>query len=408
MRVAMLTLASAVSTAAHAQSVTQRGFVEARGLFFPQDARNDATNLVGDVTVREDVFIKPESWVQFAAGLDARLNTYGQVERSWRLDAGDRRTYRPALSLRRLTATLTRGPLTVDVGRQFVRWGKTDIVTPTDRFAPRDFLNVVSSEFLAVAAVRGVAQWRSETFDVVWVPLFTPSRTPLLDQRWVAIPQTAAPLTLVDVTGPLPAGDQRGVRWAHTGAGYELSASYFDGFNHLPNIRSQPGPTQGEVALVRDYPRVRAYGVDAALPTRWFTAKGEAAYFTSTNSTADEYVLYVIQLERQTGEWQLMGGYAGETVTRRRVAQSFAPDRGLTRAFVVRASYTLDSNRSASVETAIRQNGNGAYGKAEFSQARGLHWRTTVSVALIRGEENDFLGQYRLNSHATFALRYSF
>jgi putative ABC transport system ATP-binding protein len=50
----------------------------------------------------------------------------------------------------------------------------------------------------------------------------------------------------------------------------------------------------------------------------------------------------------------------------------------------------------------------GLYAKGEYSQARGEHWRMTVSGAIIRGEPDDFLGQYRLNSHIGLALRYSF
>jgi hypothetical protein len=75
---------------------------------------------------------------------------------------------------------------------------------------------------------------------------------------------------------------------------------------------------------------------------------------------------------------------------------------------VARASYTIDANRSAVVETAIRQNGHGEYVKGEYSQARGQHWRATAAGALIRGHVDDFLGQYRRNSHVTFSLRYSF
>ena len=58
------------------------------------------------------------------------------------------------LSVRRLDATVSRGPLTIDAGKQFIRWGKTEIVTPTDRFAPRDYLNVFDTEYLAVPGVR--------------------------------------------------------------------------------------------------------------------------------------------------------------------------------------------------------------------------------------------------------------
>jgi hypothetical protein len=47
-------------------------------------------------------------------------------------------------------------------------------------------------------------------------------------------------------------------------------------------------------------------------------------------------------------------------------------------------------------------------GRAEYSQAEGQHWRVTIAAALIRGEPDDFLGQYRRNSHFSFVLRYSF
>ena len=76
----------------------------------------------------------------------------------------------------------------------------------------------------------------------------------------------------------------------------------------------------------------------------------------------------------------------------RRAALTFAPDRGLTRSIVGRASYTIDPNRSVAFETAIRQNGDGAYGKAEYSQARGQHWRATLTGALIGGEPTIFSG----------------
>jgi len=162
------------------------------------------------------------------------------------------------------------------------------------------------------------------------------------------------------------------------------------------------------LVVTRAYPAMRMYGGDASLPTRWFTLKGEAAYFTSSSSTADEYVLYVVQAERQTGEWVIVGGYAGEVVTTRRSMLDFAPDRGLTRSIVARASYTIDTARSVAFEAAVRQNGDGAYGKAEYSYATGQHWRTTVSAIGIAGRDNDFLGQYRRNSHVKAALRYSF
>jgi hypothetical protein len=405
---------------ASAQELTQRGFVEGSLFLYPQQAPNDPTQAMGDFLVRDDLFYKPARWIQFAAGLDLRANSDGQVADAWRLDFSDRGVQRPRASIRRLSATLTHGPFTLDVGKQFIRWGKADLINPTDRFAPRDFLNVVDTEFLAVTGVHAVAQTGAETFEAVWVPRFTPSRVPLLDQRWTAVPANTVPL--IDAGAVLPSGAQTGLRWGHVGAGFEYSLSFYNGFNYLPNIVATPIVNAGApaIAVQRVYPQIRSYGADAAMPTRWFTIKGETAYFTSpvaaadlsrqsaAGATADEYVIYVVQLERQSGEWVIAGGYAGEVVTAHRAALTFAPDRGMTQSFIGRASYTIDPNRSVAFETAVRQSGAGVYGKAEYSQGYGLHWRATLGGVVIAGHSDDFLGQYHRNSHVAAALRYSF
>ncbi len=78
------------------------------------------------------------------------------------------------------------------------------------------------------------------------------------------------------------------------------------------------------------------------------------------------------------------------------------------RAVVAHAGYTIDVNRSVAFEGVVRQNGQGVYLKAEYSQAFGQHWRATAGFAMIRGEAGDFLGRYRLNSHGILRVRDSF
>ncbi len=404
-RVVLACAAALLALPASAQTISQRGFVNTTLTSYPQDAPNDRVNEVGDLLVREEVFVKPISWLQFAAGADIRANTHGQVNA--RVDWDDRDLKRPALAIRELSATLNRGAFTLDVGKQFIRWGTSDIVTPTDWLAPRDFLNVIDTEYLPVTGVRGSVRAGAENFDVVWLPVFTPSRIPLLDQRW-AVPPAGVPPTLIQAPADVPDGSQVAVRWNHAGSSVEYALAFFNGFNNLPNFAALPGPTPDQAIILTTYPPLRSYGGDVAVPTRWLTMKAEAAYFTSVCGMTDEYVLYVVQLERQTGEWSFVGGYAGDAVTRHQAFASFAPDRGLTKALVGRASYTIDVNRSIAFETAIRQNGDGGYAKAEYSQARGDHWRATISAALLRGDPTDFIGQYRLNSHVTLSLRYSF
>jgi hypothetical protein len=409
--VLVVLLIASLAAPAFAQNVSQRGFADARATIFAQEALNDPTQVVGDVFVREELFAKPLPWLQLAAGADLRLNSHGEVEEEWRFDLTDRGIRRPHLSLRRATATIAYRKLTLDVGKQFVRWGKADILNPTDRFAPRDYLAVVDTEFVPVTGVRAIVQAApGDSFDVVWVPWFTPSRLPLLDQRWSPIPADVPSLQVVDQGAVFPTGPQAGIRWSHVGDHLEYSASFFNGFNHLPNIDQSVRPDTffAEVGILKRFPPIRAYGTDVAIPTRWLTFKGEAAYLTSTSATTDDYVQYVVQVERQSGEWVFAGGYAGEVVTARRGSLAFAPDRGLTRSLTGHASYTIDSNQSLAFEAVVRQTLAGAYWKGEYSRAAGQHWRTTASGVLIAGDDLDFLGRYHRNSYVSLGLRYSF
>src|SRR4051794_9125480 len=113
------------SGAASAQTFGERGFVEGQAVLFPQTAPNDSTRLVGDVLARAEFFYKPSRWLQFAGGLDVRANSHDQVEDAWRVDFRDCGIQRPPLAVRRLSATISRGALVVDAGKQFIRWGKT-------------------------------------------------------------------------------------------------------------------------------------------------------------------------------------------------------------------------------------------------------------------------------------------
>jgi hypothetical protein len=391
-----------------AQTFTQRGFIDTNFTLYPETAPNDRGRALSDSLLRYEPTYKAAPWLRIYGAFDTRFDTHQLVERNARIDYWDRSIRRPAFSIRRLSATINKGPLTLELGKQFIRWGKADILNPTDRFAPRDFLSVVTNDFLAVTAARATVEYPKDTLDLVWQMRFTPSRTPLLNQRWAVFPDVLSNIPITDAGARHPGGSQFGARWNHTGQGYEYSLSFFDGQNHLPLFDGRVVPSPLSVSLQRFYPQMRMYGADAAVPLRWLTVKSETAYFTSTTPQAAEYFQYVVQLERQSGEWSLVGGYSGEYVTPDSPVAGFAPDRGLTRAFLGRAGYTIDTNRSVAVETAVRTNGEGAWVRSEYTQSFGQHWRATAGFTLIHGNAPDFLGQYHRNSHVVLGMRYSF
>ena len=157
----------------------------------------DDTQVVADSLFRWEPSLKAGSW-RFDASFDARMDSHDMTERSADVTFWDRTIQRPALAVSRLSVSWSHGPVTFVAGKQFVRWGKTDILVPTDRFAPRDYLNVIEPQLLGITAARLTIGNSSDSIDAVYAPRLTPSRAPLLDQRWVAIPPAAGDLTIVD------------------------------------------------------------------------------------------------------------------------------------------------------------------------------------------------------------------
>lgn len=393
------------------QGFKQRGFIETRLTGYPQKAVNDRAQGVGEALFRYEAFLKPSATFQIDGSIDVRTDTHHEVHRNLAISWWDREERRPVASVRKLSVLYHSGGLSLEAGKQFIRWGKADILNPTDRFAPRDFLTVVDNDFLGITAARITYEKGTDTVEAIWSRRFTPSRVPLADQRWLVVRQNAPPpAPLRDAGTQYPGGPQAGLRWNHTGK-VEFSTSYYEGFSHLPSFDAAFGFDRGfpVINVQRFYPSLRMVGADAAIPLTWFSVKGEAAYFTSKDRRADEYLQYVIQLERPSGEWTLIGGYAGEYVTEAGSQQgSFAPDRGFAKTFLGSARLTIDANRSLAFEASVRENLDGAWARTEYSQTFGQHWRATANVSVIRGKPSDFLGQYRLNSHATMLLRYSF
>jgi hypothetical protein len=385
----------------------QEGYVDYRGFAFPETTSNDRANFIGEALVRYDVIYGLAPGLKLQGGTETRIDTHRQTERAFKLNWNDRGTKRPNFSIRRFSILYGRGRLKFEAGKQLIHWGKADILNPTDRFAPRDYLSVVVDNGpLAVFAARVIYESRTDTLEFVAQPFFTPSRIPLLNQRWTMLPEDVRAIPLNDQGSRYPAGPQWGTRWNHAADGYEMSLSLFDGYNHLPLLQSAIKPN--EMDFQRYFPQMRMYGSDLAIPLKVFRLKAEAAYFTSTAKEADEYLLYVLQLECKTPNWSLMGGYAGEAITRKGEGVPFAPDRGLARAFLGRAAYTIDATRAVSLETAVRQNGDGLWLRSEYAQAWGQHWKATAGMTILRGEPKDFLGQYRKNSFFNLSFRYIF
>ena len=239
------------------------------------------------------------------AGGDFRANTHDQVEDVWRVDWEDRGLRPPRISVRRLAATITAGRLTLDVGKQFIRWARADVLNPIDRFAPRDYTNVIDTEFLPVIGGRATLQLGPETIEVVWLSQLTPSRMPLLTQRWSIVPAEAAGVSIIDL------GSDFTNRVPSRGSVETYRQPLRDRTVVRRWIQPPPGDRGAPTRRHRhrgalSCARIRASArTERSSPSRLAgsRSKAEGAYFVSPEHTFDEYGLYVAEIERQVGEW---------------------------------------------------------------------------------------------------------
>ncbi len=391
-----------------AQSLQQRGYVELTFTGFPQAAPNDSGHAIGEALLRYEPALKIGSSLVLQGAFLARSDTHRQVERKFDVSYWDRTIQRPALDLRQLSMRYFRGPLTLEVGKQVIRWGRTDILNPTDRFSPRDYLSLIDGDYLGVTAARLTFSRNADALDIVCTPRFTPSRIPLLNQRWTPVPQALIGIPWESADISYPGGPQLGARWNHTSTSLEYSFSFFHGFNHLPMINIDMQPSPSLVTVFRQYPKMQSYGGDVVVPLKWFLIKAEAAWTRGLSPNSDNYLLYVVQAEHRHREWLFMGGYVGKYVGKGSGSLYFNPELGLAKSIVARASLTVSTTRSLVFELVAHQDAEGFYGKFEYSQVFGDHWRFTTRFILLRGSESDFIGQYHHNSFGLFATRYSF
>jgi len=225
---------------------------------------------------------------------EARADDFGYT-RGLHFQIPETEPRRSYLSLKEATLSAQRGPLEVTVGKQIFAWGTADAYNPTDRLNPYDYLDPLDNEKIGVwsAAVRLSAP--RVNLVVVAVPFFTPSRLPLEHSRWTP----TVPSTFVAVVDhpERPEQDASATQWAArlkgTLAGWDLSLSYYEGFEHTPVFRGSTMALAPGVVLPRLSPvftRERVAGADFSTTVGRFELHGEAvARLVEANGRNDRF-----------------------------------------------------------------------------------------------------------------------
>ena len=288
---------------------------------------NDDQAVVNEGLLQVEWARRLGAWGAVKIVAEARDDDFGYT-RGLHFQISETEKHRSYLSLKEATLAARRGPLEVTVGKQIFAWGTADAFNPTDRLNPYDYLDPLDNEKLGVwsAAARVGTPRVSLVFAVV--PFFPPSRLPLAHSRWTPTAPAGFVAVVDDPVRPEQdaSATQYATRLKATVAGWDLSVSYYDGFEHTPVFRQSTipaGPGMVVQRLTPVYTREKVPGADFSTTFGRFEVHAEAvARFVESNGRDDRFqgiagVDYTLDVRRRWLDQMLfVVEYARETVLR--------------------------------------------------------------------------------------------
>lgn len=373
---------------------------------------DDTTGFLGVTT---QVKLLPE----FSSRLDAKIE--GRVSNP---DVGNDGDTDSILLEGYVTAHFEQADLRI--GKQIVPWGRADGINPTDNLTPHDYqvlLPFEEDQRLGTTAIKLDAYLSADyTLTLFTTPYFLPSRLPF----------PAEGATLVEMRPAARWSDSEvGVRLNRVGGKMDWSASYFHGYNLLPEVYPL-GMTAGGPLLALRYATMDVLGADLAQNFGRYGVRAEAAYHRPRDDEANQpagispYLYLVAGVDRTfldnfninlqlVGRW--VQDYSDPESVTDPVTRSAAVQNAITFGQQDRANYGMTTRLSnkwyndtltAEILAFVNFKRSSSYIRPLVTYALNDHVRATVGAELYHGADDTFFGRVRRNQGAFAELRYSF
>jgi hypothetical protein len=319
------------------------------------------------------------------------------------------------------------------VGKQTIVWGRTDVVNPTDQLAPREFSDPLETddERLGVLAARLRASIGRARVEGVIAPSVVLSRLPGSGSRWAptlppTVPDPADPARTLkvrysEVQAGAPAAQMKNAQYAArlstTLRGWDLSVSYFDGWDDLPATRQRIVPVdEGEVRveLRQEYSRRRAVGGDLATTLGPYSLRAEGAHLMPDSLGGPDYFQYVVGLERffgdplGAGSTLLLVQWIQEITPRDSRSGPFDLNHVFRRSLMARAQHNLTPALRLAADGVYDFRTEGYYLQPGASFRLWDRLLVEGSIDLLGGGNEAFFGAFAGNNRLRTTLRYSF
>ena len=302
------------------------------------------------------------------------------------------------------------------IGKQIFSWGKADGFNPTDNLNSRDYIDLfVEEEKIGVPAINLLYYWNDFTFDLVFIPTYTPTRLPLINSRHSFLdPETPFVVNGRELPADKLSSSQTGIRILRHISGWDLSLSYYDGYDDLTLAT-----VEGDQSLTPRYNRTRVIGADFATTFGGLGVHGEAAQFFYDGRKNEDYLQYVLGIDYTwtnviyDHDIALILEYMGDTTTQSRDDERPAFASGLGRvfrnSFLSTVTYKFSDTLELENKLLFNMDHHLSYViKPEVHYDISDELELTFGIDFIEGNQTTFFGQFDNDDRSYFFLRYSF
>ncbi|SMC20996.1 hypothetical protein SAMN02746041_01081 [Desulfacinum hydrothermale DSM 13146] len=348
------------------------------------------------------------------------------------------------------------GPWEVRVGKQIVRWGKTDQLSPVDNLNPQDLRQFV----VPTLEERKIPTWmarlrffhRSFSLEAVAIPFFEPADLDYFGTDWAIFRHTrevleeaplppflrhAAASVGVDEDEPPKTfrNTQWGVRTGITVGGWDLAASYLYGWNPMPFVKSFPvkgirtdgsfDPAQILTAASQatwaaedvavGYRRTHTVGLEWETVLGNYGFRGETAFtshgvfLTSDLTSVTQPVLFtVIGIDRT---------WADDWYANLQLGHQVLLDYGKSVLYFKRHNVSVNGeirkdlfrgDLEARLRAMVLLTDGGSFWNPSLTVRRFAPLSITTGLKLFAGPSDTFFGTYSDNDQAYVTVRYNY
>ena len=238
----------------------------------------------------------------------------------------------PYVNINEAYVDIYTGKVDFRLGVQKFAWGRLDEISPTDILNTEDLTeggtNDEIERKIGVPAMKMDVYSDLANVELGWIPVYVPYRLPQPDERWfpnVLKPPDVIKTNTLDIPVNTSYQDidlppvrldnsELGVRVSKYIAGWDISCSYFTGYDPMPVMDAPVDLTvklnnplaldyevNAKVTMVPEIHRMNVFGFDFTSTISSFTLRGEYAYFENQyfNRKLDTVLPQLVTTERQ-------------------------------------------------------------------------------------------------------------